>query len=268
MRYLAIGHICRDIIPEGWRLGGSVAYAALCAKYLGWKAEIITRAEKDFLDLPELADVRSLCFLSEKTTSFENIHNENKRQLILRARAGQIVFSGQIKADIIHLAPVIGEIDLSAIKGICENYFVGITPQGWLRQADGDGVISPKHWNEAEHVLACATAAALSIEDMGGDWGLLESWARFLKVMAVTQGPDGATIFWNYGREKERVVACGVEAVDPTGAGDVFAAAFFIGLREGKNPIKAAIAANKLAAYSVKYQGILGLLPQAKKAFI
>jgi sugar/nucleoside kinase (ribokinase family) len=47
--------------------------------------------------------------------------------------------------------------------------------------------------------------------------------------------------------------------VDPTGAGDVFAAAFFVRLTQTGDPWKAARFANRLATASITLEGVGGL---------
>ena len=49
------------------------------------------------------------------------------------------------------------------------------------------------------------------------------------------------------------------ELVDSTGAGDIFAAAFLIHLRQTSDPLAAASFANQLAALSVSRQGLAGV---------
>ena len=48
--FLAIGHITRDLLPDGsWRLGGAVTYAALTAARLGLRPAIATSGPPDVL---------------------------------------------------------------------------------------------------------------------------------------------------------------------------------------------------------------------------
>ena len=42
--YLVIGHVAHDLTPEGSRLGGTAAYAALTARALGYRVGIVTAA--------------------------------------------------------------------------------------------------------------------------------------------------------------------------------------------------------------------------------
>lgn len=48
--FLVIGHVCKDVTPAGFRLGGTVTYAALMARNLGARAGILTRASKDLFE--------------------------------------------------------------------------------------------------------------------------------------------------------------------------------------------------------------------------
>ena len=54
-----------------------------------------------------------------------------------------------------------------------------------------------------------------------------------------------------------------VAEVDPTGAGDVFAAAFLIRLQETQDPIAAARFANATASFCVQAPGVTGIPTRA-----
>jgi sugar/nucleoside kinase (ribokinase family) len=75
-------------------------------------------------------------------------------------------------------------------------------------------------------------------------------------LICATRGSAGATV--TSGRDEPvRVAAPATEEVDPTGAGDTFAAAFVTVLRAGAAPVAAAQAACAIAARSV---GVLGAM--------
>lgn len=259
MRYLAIGHICEDVTPAGKVLGGSAAFSALTARALGWDSAVITRAKAE-LDLTILANV-DVCRLHDKrTTTFENRYTPEGRTQIIHEVAGALnatdIPKELLNADIVHLAPIAREIDpgiLSAFK----RTFIGITPQGWMREWDSRGQVSRCPLGGAEETLRLANAAVLSIEDVNGDWNIIERWSKIVPVLAVTQGAEGATIF--AGGKPTRVVAEPAAETDPTGAGDIFATAFFINLQRTGDPLYAAGVANRIAAFSVTRPGILGI---------
>ena len=57
-RLLAVGHVTWDRLRDREALGGSVSYAALAARKLGWDAAVLTAAGPDFdagRDLPGVA---------------------------------------------------------------------------------------------------------------------------------------------------------------------------------------------------------------------
>jgi len=256
MRYVAIGHICEDVLPNGRALGGTVTYSSLTARALGWSTVAVTRARLD-LDLARLRSVDCVRAADAATTTFENIYTESGRVQILHARAGTIQ-PGDVppearRADVVHLAPIAREID-EALIALFDGVFVGVTPQGWMRQWNEAGRVYPREWIEADSILKRASATVLSIDDVDGDWALVETWASIARVLVVTQGPEGCTVFVS-GRP-QHVPAPQVLEVDPTGAGDVFAAAFFTRLRLGEDGIEAARFANYLAARSVTRRGL------------
>ncbi|MDW8325573.1 MAG: PfkB family carbohydrate kinase [Anaerolineales bacterium] len=257
--YLALGHVAQDLTPDGLRLGGTVAYASLTAEAMGYTAGIVT-ACADTTDLGALARVAVHRLSSPASTTFENIYTAGGRIQYLRARAMPLrpehLPLEWLRAPIVHLAPLAGELDtdfLSAFHGA----FIGLTPQGWLRAWDDSGRVHPKAWDDALIYLEQATATTLSIEDVGGDWQLLERWAEIANVLAVTEGYHGCTVFVkNRGRRRFSVLP--QTELDPTGAGDIFAAAFFIHLYETGDPWAAARVANHIASISVTRLGLAG----------
>ena len=100
----------------------------------------------------------------------------------------------------------------------------------------------------------------LSIEDVGGDEEQIEAMANACRVLAVTEGEAGARLYWN--GDLRRFSALQVKEVDATGAGDVFAAAFFWRLHVTRDPWVAAKFATHLASYSVTRRGLEGIPTQ------
>src|SRR5438067_60133 len=89
-QFLAIGHVTRDLRPDGsYSLGGTVTFAALTAAHLGLTAGIVTCADIQLLDelpthLPGIAlQVRP----SATTSTFVNRYHDGFRTQYLHARA-------------------------------------------------------------------------------------------------------------------------------------------------------------------------------------
>jgi sugar/nucleoside kinase (ribokinase family) len=134
---------------------------------------------------------------------------------------------------------------------------LGVTPQGFLRQWDDDGLVTASEWPGADHVLGTADVVVLSFQDLGGDAAHLARYARMARLLVLTMGEDGAIVY-REGRQ-ERIPAYDVVEVDPTGAGDVFAAAFMIRYHETGDPLGAALYANCVASFCVEGIGATNL---------
>lgn len=254
--YLVIGHAARDLTPHGARLGGTVAYAALTARALGLRVGIVTAAGAD-LSLEPLNGISILTLPSQTSTTYENLYTADGRVQYLRARADRIpldlVPAAWRSAPIIHLAPIANEMDSILPEGFSPS-LLGLTPQGWMRQWDSSGRVSPCAWTHAEPALARADAVVISREDVNGDDLLIEHMAEQTKILVVTEGAAGAVLHWHGDRRRFR--APSVREVDATGAGDIFAAAFFFRYLTTRDPWEAARFATLLASHSVEREGL------------
>lgn len=255
--YLAIGHISRDLTPEGPRLGGSVAYAARTAQAFGLQSAIVTACGPDTSLSGALEGIAVHCVPSNATTTFVLESTPQGRRLALQAQAAPLKWesipAAWQRAPLVHLAPVAAELP----PGLAARFagrFVGVTPQGWLRAWGDDGIIRPTAWPEAKTVLAQATAAVLSLEDLGGDESRIPPLAEMVPVLVVTRGAAGATLHWQ--GQAHTIPAPPARPTDTTGAGDIFAAAFFIRLYHTRDPLAAARFASQVAALSVQRPGL------------
>jgi hypothetical protein len=257
--YLVIGHISCDLTPDGPRLGGTAAYAGLTARVLGLRTGIVTGWGGEVpLDVLDGIQVRSAAV--EHSTTFENVYTPQGRHQVIHHTAPDILYENipQIwrEAPIIHIGPIAGEGKSLAERGFPSS-MLGLTPQGWLRNWDGGGRVRIGTWPEALQVLSKANAAVFSIDDVGGDEEKIEAMANNCRVLAVTEGAAGARLYWN--GDLRRFRALRVKEVDPTGAGDIFAAAFFWRYSNTLDPWVAAKFATHLASYSVTRRGLEGI---------
>jgi len=259
--YLIIGHLTRDLTPDGPRLGGTASYASLTARALGLRVGILTACE-DCLSAPELEGngIRVVGMRSDTTTTFENIQTPNGRVQYLHSLAPSINLAMVPEAwrntPIVHLGPVAKEVDPMLARAFSSS-FVGLTPQGWMRSWDETGRVHFSEWPEASFVLQNANAAVLSIEDVRGDERIIEEMVSASRVLVVTEGANGARVYWN--GDVRRIRPPKMNEVDPTGAGDIFAAAFFFRLSTTRDPWEAARFATQLASASVMRPGLKGV---------
>ena len=257
--YLVIGHVAHDLTPDGPRLGGTAAYSALTARALGLRVGVVTAAGRE-TSLEALNGIPMIAIESPHSTTFENIYTENGRVQYLRAQAARLDFAcvPEVwrRASIIHVGPIANEIDAVLPSDFSPALF-GVTPQGWMRQRDEDGRVLRSTWKDAELVLQKADAVVMSREDLNGDDELIEHMAHQTRILVVTEADDGCVLHWHGDRRRFR--ASEVHEVDATGAGDVFAAAFFIRLFKTRDPWEAARFATLIASRSVTRVGLDGI---------
>jgi sugar/nucleoside kinase (ribokinase family) len=259
--YLVIGHASKDITPDGPRLGGTVMFSALLAKALGLQVGVLTSVPDDMLPLLHpLAGIPIVSIPTEKATSFENRYTSKGRVQMLYSRATPIgvdhVPPEWLSAPIVHLAPIADEVSPDLVQLFAKS-LIGVTPQGWLRQWDEDGRVSYRPWVESAPVLSHVDATILSIEDVHHDEDMIEALAAQTNVQVVTRGAEGSTLYIQ--GQPQLIPAAAKAERDPTGAGDIYAAAFFSHLHATGDPVKAAHFATHLASDSVTRAGMNGI---------
>lgn len=257
--YLIIGHITIDITPSGLQIGGTAAYAALTAKNLGFNVGIITSYGYE-IPLTILEGIQIINHPTERSTTFENRQTPSGRKQYIHHKAPNldinIIPDAWLNTRIVHFAPVAQEISPNFIRNFPHS-FIGVTPQGWLREWDDKGQVSSTEWPEARFILEKTDATVISIEDVAHDDQRIEELASASKVLVVTEGSLGAIVYW-YG-DVRHIPVQPVSETDSTGAGDIFAAAFFFRLHSTQDPWESARFANQIARHSVTRPGLAGV---------
>ncbi len=249
--YLAIGHVSQDITTDGLKLGGTVSFSGLTALAFGLRVGIVTAAPQK-MDLSDLRDIDLTILPAAEGTTFENIQTPLGRVQVLHAKARDIraedIPPAWRNPDIVHLAPLCRELEPAVINDF-PGAFVGVTPQGWLRTWDESGRVTLGDWIDADPILEKASAVILSFEDVHHDENRIDELIPKTRVLVVTEGAAGARVYWN--GDVRHIKAPGVDIVETTGAGDIFAAAFFIRLHQTHDPWEAARCAVRIASTSV-----------------
>ncbi|MBN1286149.1 MAG: ribokinase [Anaerolineae bacterium] len=259
--YLLAGHITQDLTPDGPKLGGTAAYSARTARAFGLRVGLVTsaRAGEPLLQSPELAGIQVINRPAPQTTTFTNLYGPAGRRQILGARAARLTLDDIPAAwrstSIVHLGPVDAETD-PALAGQFPGAFVGLTPQGWLRGWEADGTVYRTAWPEAATTLPLATAVVLSPEDLQKDPRQIAEYIRITPLLVITHERYGADVYVQ-GEPLAHMSTRSVVEVDPTGAGDIFAATFFAWLWRHPGEILDAVRlANYIATTSVTRAGL------------
>ena len=253
--YVLIGHITADLTPKGRRLGGTASYATRTAKAFGLRVGVLTSATSDEPLLDELRPYADqiVSLPAEATSTFENIYGPTggRTQYIrgVAAKIGQNDIPAEwLSAPLVHLAPLTDEVDPHIAHRFPDSTVL-LTLQGWLRRWDDDGRVRFKRWFDPS-VLEAIDIVVFSEEDILEAPELEQEFAQSVRHLIVTRAEHGGT----YYRQGEPVqyATPQAEVINPTGAGDIFAAALLSGLYVTDNDMQAAIpVAARLGSISV-----------------
>jgi len=248
--YTTIGHVTADILADGTRrAGGSAFYSALQASRLGRRSLIVTQgAVREIEELlePYRGEFELVVLPAPETTTLQtSVPGPERAQRVL-SWAGPIAEDLVVNTEILHLAPVARETP-RRFSGRAD--LVGLTPQGLVRAWAKDGgkvghvALEPAQLPERWDAMVISEAERPSCEWLVSDpagavvavTNAAAATAIHLRAMATT---------WVEVPEIE-------DFRDDVGAGDVFAAAFFVAIAEGRPPADAACFANAAAAVRI-----------------
>jgi len=258
--FISIGHVTYDIYPEEKLIGGSAVYSSLTACKLGLSTGIITSRGLDFSCDGLLKGINIAGSLSPHTTTFCNSYYQGKRKQTISEIANKIkkvqVPLGWNKAKIVHICPVADEVD-QGIFTLFKDSLVCLTPQGLMRRWDEKGQVYPKKWISIFKVSSQVDVLIFSEEDIAAFPEMLEEYKSLINIVILTRGAEGSILYW---RGKEFIFsAFKTEEKDPTGAGDVFAAAFLVKYYQTDDPIESSRFANCVASFAVEEKGTSGI---------
>jgi sugar/nucleoside kinase (ribokinase family) len=134
---------------------------------------------------------------------------------------------------------------------------IAATPQGWLRHVQPSKIVTTTPAQLLDLSLEGVGIIVLSEEDVQGDEQIVQKLSTRIPVVVLTRAERGATVLLE--GTPTHVSAFPAAVVDPTGAGDVFAAGFLCALQRGDDPVTAARWACATAAWAIEAPGISGL---------
>jgi len=273
MRTLSVGHTTLDRYEPDLLPGGSAWYGARVFAALGARSSLITAVGPDFDGHDAaFAGLDARVERGRATTLFTNTYGVDGRRVQLVETEAPAVAVPPAAAlprrlDVAFLAPVFGEVDLAAWVPLARllSRCVGVGCQGWLKRrgapvAGRPGVfeVVPADWPPAPEALAGVDVACLSEEDVRGREHLLDRITEVVPLVAFTLGKRGCVLL--QGGAETHVPAFPAVEVDPTGAGDTFAAGLLFGLALGRAPADAARLGALCAATIVEARAGEGLV--------
>ncbi len=260
--FVAVGHVTIDRVSGRRRLGGAAAFASLTAARLGLRSGLVTSAAGGFPYWKLFDGVEIHCQEAAGTTEFENVYEGSRRRQRVLAEADPLTqhslasIRERLADDAAVLyCPVLDEVQLPLAR-LAPSGLSGVAPQGFYRQWKRLGLVEARDWSEAKTALEPADVVSMSEDDHPAPEELAEEFAG--RAFAVTKGAQGVRVY-SEGDVYDLPAFTTVE-VDPTGAGDVFATALLVALRERRRPVvRAALFAACVASFAVEAPGVEGI---------
>lgn len=263
--YLLIGNITKDLIPGGSTPGGTALYSALTAQRLGMRVGLVTYVPDADIARKLLPGVEVHALPTEQASTFENRYWGNDRQQVIHYVAPAVVFDDVPvewrDAPIVHLGPIALEADHGLISRF-PNSLVCATPQGWMRKWDAEGIVSYAPLDDVATLFAPIDILVFSAEDVNYDPDAINELIESVPIAVVTEARDGAMVYTKEGNRS--IPARPANVVDPTGAGDVFATAYFVHFAQSRDPYESAAFANVVASFSIEHPAAQGIPTQAE----
>jgi sugar/nucleoside kinase (ribokinase family) len=256
---VSVGHFSIDSIFLPSRqsafivLGGSVAYVSFAARRLDARVSVISKVGADFpaaykwwlqqegIDLSGLATVQDAL-----TTRFELRYDNDlsNRSLCSKNRMPPIRVEdlpNPLKAKIIHLAPIVGEITYEVAEKLksCTE-ILSLDSQGLVRAFDENGNVTLEQPTD-RRILGLIDVFKSTPREIQALTGLSDVDSAIeavhnhgVNIVIVTLGAEGAVVSIEH--TIHRVPAYKPEKlVDPTGAGDAFIGAFLAEYARGED---------------------------------
>jgi sugar/nucleoside kinase (ribokinase family) len=263
--FVAVGHLTVDELSGGLRPGGSALYAGLFAHHQGLRVGLLTSVGPDFPFEVIPPEIEVVSVPAARTTRFALRYGPEGRRLTLRARAAPLgpedLPSRFAAARLAYLCPVADEVAPTLARAFPESA-VGVGAQGWCRTWDQEGTVRMRPWPDPGPVLSRALALFLSSDDVAGWEAIALELYQDVPLGALTFAERGAVLFVS--GERHVVPAAPATEVEPTGAGDVFAAAFLVRYDATGDPWDAAGYAAVAGALTVEAPGVAGV-PTAER---
>jgi sugar/nucleoside kinase (ribokinase family) len=294
---LVVGHVSLDRVGGGAVPGGSAYYAAHALAGLGARVHVLTAAGPEWprealtptasptstptptptaspTSTPTptptaTAPIEALILPSPATTTFENAYGpDGRRSQRVHAAAPPLDPAALPEAwrtpDLLLLAPILGEVDPPAFTRAVRPRMTGLCVQGLVRGLAPDGAVVPRRLSGSAAALGGIHLAVLAEDEAAGQPDLVALLVAAVPLVALTRGALGCDLLG--ARGGRHVGVHPAAEVDPTGAGDVFAAAMLLALARGEEP--AAAARLGAAAASIVVEGRGGeALPRIGEAW-
>jgi sugar/nucleoside kinase (ribokinase family) len=262
--YVVVGHVTVDRFETGQQQpGGSVYYSAALAARCGLSVTLVTAGSPAVIatalaDLLDAIDV--VVTPADTSTTFLTWYDDDGHRHQRVLAAAPEIAQLPVQAGVLHLAPILHETPAVWLDGP-DARLTAVTPQGLVRHTDADGDIRLAASPGLDQYAA--DVAVLSEHELGPCAQLADRVAGRGGTVVVTRAGGPAEV--RVGRDAPfRVPAIPTPVEEELGAGDVFAAALFVALHDGRPITEAVQFAHAAASLRLAGRGIAAIPTRAE----
>lgn len=258
LKIIVVGHITLDEFNGKLIPGGSAYYCSQTYAALGAEVKLISIVGEDFHSDEVFDGIDTFVKRQGKTTQFKNIYKKDApREQISLAQAASIQPDDMPEdfkdCDVLHLVPVLGEVEILPWVHHIKAKFVAVGLQGWLRKINSSNVVLSKICGLTDEEYKKIHILCMSEDDIKDQPELLHKVISKVPVVALTHGSKGYDIYRSSVPKSYGVYS--TKEVDPTGAGDVFASGLVFGMASGKSDLEAGHLGAGLASVIIEEVG-------------
>lgn len=252
-------------------LGGAPTYSGSTFASLGKETGIFSAVGKDHLSealsfcKSKNIDTTGLHVFSERTMAFQNSYNEDgtRKQRCLDVGPRLLVRDmpkNYMDSKAFYISPLAGEVDVELLKGLRRRgNILMLDPQGLMRKINKNGDVDiALDRNMLDEVLKLVDIVKIGKDEIEAfgmeEKEILATLAENgVRIGIITRGKD--TIMVLNDKKFFEVQTLNVAVEDPTGAGDVFGAAFLSEYMTRFDVEEAVTFATTAAALKIEHKG-------------
>ncbi len=210
------------------RPGGPACYCGLAAREMGFDVELVTKFGADYTFSDQLSQnkIKFQNIPSQKpTTRFRLEINDTDRTLWIRNTCDKIEYT-KTNADGILISPVFDEVSLDVLEKIkSDANLVALDPQGFLRRAGPDGMVSFERTNLDLSNIDVLKSDPSEVNNLTGLEGLEGAKLLHKKIdhILYTNKRDVSLFYKN---KQYSITLPNMNIFDTSGVGDIFTATY------------------------------------------
>ena len=275
-KILAIGPITKDYIitpdEKYFQIGGAVFYQTMTLTRLKYDVTSIISLSPEDLKLLEEIDADIKYIFTDKTMEYTNIYDKNFNRKQKAILPNNPILPEQIDVNLNDISSVLlsplspYDIPIETITYFKENNIrTVLIPQGLLRQTDKNNNVIERSWRDLNKYLVDVDIICLDEHEAKKAFNIVsidnDSITEILKAQGleqiiITKAERGSTIYsedniYNIPAIKTK------RAVDATGLGDTYIAAYIAKLEESNSIYEAGLFASITAKEKLENKGPL-----------